>query len=343
MGDTEYERFDPLFSDADADAIMNLCEAYGGYGMYSEEATSEPFGEDLQQRHDAVLNFLKSGGRFGREEDLGTLARRTNYFRETYAYAEPVVDGIEPFLHHDGFISAARMVHDASVVEPAIVYANLLVPGQELAVHTDVPEFRGASRMNQPQWLLVAAHHSGLFERWRMRIATAVAWFGQPEGGEFVFYPEGPFGPPVEVAAKHNSAIVLDTDSVFHGVDRVAESRSTLPELQPGMTLGFGADGAWTLVDGETEIARFAWNDLRFSVSWKAYCYASEEEQSLARSGRDDLDRDTILDTLEENLRERGKLEAERPADTDFALTIIEEYIRFPPPTPPTPDAPVAV
>ena len=39
-------------------------------------------------------------------------------------------------------------------------------------MHTDVPEFRGANRKLVPQWLLVVMHHSGLFEDYRMPIAT---------------------------------------------------------------------------------------------------------------------------------------------------------------------------
>ena len=58
-----------------------------------------------------------------------------------------MIAGIEPFLHHEGFVDGARARSTAGrVIEPAIVYANLLLPGQELAVHTDVPEFRGANR-----------------------------------------------------------------------------------------------------------------------------------------------------------------------------------------------------
>ena len=45
------------------------------------------------------------------------------------------------------------------------------------AVHTDVPEFRGANRKVIPQWLLVVMHHAGLFESWRMPIATGIAYF----------------------------------------------------------------------------------------------------------------------------------------------------------------------
>lgn len=186
--------------------------------------------------------------------------------------------------------------------------------------------------MNQPQWLIVAAHHSRLFERWRMPIATGVAWFGDPKGGEFVFYPKGPLGPPVALAAKHNTAIVLDTDSVFHGVDQVSEATSPLAELAPGMRLEFCGDGSWRVCDAQREVARYQWSDLRFSVSWKAYCYRDAAEEESVRDHSDDLDRAAILDTLVGDLRQRGRLEGDRPGDTELALMIIDEYIQYPPP-----------
>lgn len=64
---------------------------------------------------------------------------------------------------------------DRPIIEPSIAYANVMLPGQELAVHTDVPEFRGFDRKVVPQWLLVVMHHSGLFDRWRLPIATGIA------------------------------------------------------------------------------------------------------------------------------------------------------------------------
>ncbi len=142
-----YRLLDPLFSGAEAAAMVRLCERHGRYGMYSQEAAEVEIGQGLVQRHDAVQNFLRTGARRGRRESVEALAARTNYFRESYAYGDRVmVDGIEPFLHHDAFVAAARAIHGRPVIEPAIVYANILVPGQELAVHTDVPEFRGANR-----------------------------------------------------------------------------------------------------------------------------------------------------------------------------------------------------
>ena len=331
MATHHYELFDPLLSPADADAMVRLCERFGRYGMYSQEASESEIGEGLAQRHDAVMNFINSGGRFGRHEPLATLAARTNYFRESYAYGDEIlIDGIEPFLHHPGFVDAARAVHGRPLIVPAIVYANILVPGQELAVHTDVPEFRGANRKRFPQWLMVAMHHSGLFDAWRMPIVTGVSWFSACAGGEFVFYPEGAAGAPVALKAKRNTAILLDTDSVFHGVDRVGID-AALADLRPGMQLRFDGAGRWSLRDGDAIVASYAWDELRFSISWKAYCFADQAERRAWAEHSDDLQLDPILDRLVDDLRARGRLRGDRPAPTDLALTIIDEYITFPP------------
>ncbi len=123
------------------------------------------------------------------------------------------------------------------MIEPAIVYANLFLPGQELAVHTDVPEFRGLSRKQVPQWLLVVMHHSGRFDRWRLPIATGITWFGSSDGGDLSYWPGGPDGPAARLEARHNTAAVLDTDTVFHGVEPVGPPGAVLPPLELGAVL----------------------------------------------------------------------------------------------------------
>lgn len=90
-------------------------------------------------------------------------------------------------------------------------------------IHTDVPEFRGANRKIVPQWLIVVMHHSGLFDEWRMPIATGVAYFGGGRGGELAYYPDGASGEAATYAPRHNTAVVLDTDTVFHGVEHILE------------------------------------------------------------------------------------------------------------------------
>jgi hypothetical protein len=327
-----FVHFPALLPPADADEMVRLCERFGSYGMYGQKPIEEELGRGLFQRHDAAMNYVRTGGRFGRRETFEQLSVRTNYFRETYAYDRPVVDGIAGFLWHEGFVEAARSVFDRPVIAPAIVYANLLVPGQELAVHTDVPEFRGANRTKDPEWLMVVMHHSGLFERWRMPIATGVSWFRGCRGGEFAFYPEGAGGAPATVPAAHNTAILLDTDSVFHGVDRVAETTQPIPPLQIGMRLTYEGDDRWRVGHGDDAAVRYHWDDIRFSVSWKAYCYTDEAERRMVEEHTDDLTRPGIMDTLLADLRRRGRLADQMPGGADLALLLIDEYIRFPEP-----------
>jgi hypothetical protein len=326
--------FEPLLPAAQADAMVRLCERFGSYKMYSEEPTFEGIGKGLPARWDAARNFVRTGGRFARTEPPHVLASRTNYFRETYAYGDEVrIAGIEPFLRHEGLVEAARRLYGRPVIEPAIVYANLLVPGQELAVHTDVPEFRGVSRLRHPQWLLVVMRHPGLFEEWRMQIAAAVSWFHDCAGGEFAFYPDGPDAPPVAHPVRFNTAILLDTDTIFHGVDRVAETSETVDRLKPGMHLRFAGGDTWSVEDAEgTSVALYHWRDLRFSVSWKAYCFRDEAERRAWRTRADDLRVEDVVDRLVDDLRARGRIEGERPGDLTLVDLLIDEYVRFPAP-----------
>jgi hypothetical protein len=305
-----YERLDPVLPDGDA--MLRIAEAFGSYAAFSVESIEDE----------------------GRSEEPPMRVARSQYFREEYAYDDFVTAGIEPFLHHASFLDGARKVHGRPIVRPDFVHANFLIPGQELTLHTDVPEFRGLSRRKDPQWLSVAAHHSGLFDRWRTPIATAVAWFGRCRGGgDFVFYPDGVYDQAVALPALHNTAIVLDTDSVFHGVDRVSEQQVALPPLGSGATLQYAGGGRWQVRQDDETLATYEWDDLRFSVSWKAHCYADEAEERAATEHTDDLTRAQVLETLEADLRKRGALETKHPSENELVMAIIEGYIQFPPVT----------
>jgi hypothetical protein len=291
---TRYRHFDPLLDDGDA--MLRLAERVGSYGTAGVEA----IGDD-------------------------------GCFRETWAREAPLVDGIEPLLHHAGFAEAAGELFGRPLVRPSLVYAELLLPGQELAVHTDVPEFRGLSRESDPDWLLMAMHHSGLFEPWRVHVATGVAFFGRCRGGgEFCFYPDGPYGPPVAIASGHNTAIVLDTDSVLHGIDRVAGPEPPPPALPPDARLRFDGDGRWSIAAGDERLAGYAWDDLCFSLTWKARCYADAVEQSVVADRVDDLERDAVLDQLADDLRRRRRLTSARPSDAELERLATAEYVRVP-------------
>src|SRR2546422_9269680 len=110
-----------------------------------------------------------------------------------------------------------------------------------------------------------------------MPIAPAVGWFNDCHGGEFAFYPQGGDGPAATIPARANTGIILDTDSVFHGVDPV-ESDSPLPAMRPRMQLRWDY-GRWLVHEGEAVGARYRRGEVRFSMSWKAHCFSELEWQ----------------------------------------------------------------
>ncbi|HEY3096760.1 MAG TPA: hypothetical protein VGK05_07970, partial [Acidimicrobiia bacterium] len=99
------------------------------------------------------------------------------------------------------------------------------------------------------------------------------------------------------------------------------------------MQLAFDGDGRWSVRDGDRAIADYRWEELRFSISWKAYCFADEAERDAWRTHTDDLSLDHTLATLVDDLRARGRINGDVPPSRELALMIIDEYIRFPPPT----------
>jgi hypothetical protein len=174
-------------------------------------------------------------------------------------------------------------------------------------------------------------HHSGLFDRWRLRIATGIAWFHDSDQGALAYWPDGPGSPGLQHRIRANTAMVLDTDTVFHGVDRVADaSPDVVPPVSPTTTLQADGD-AWVLADQDgTELARYDWDELRFSVSWKAYCFRDEAERAAWVDHDDDLDEGGIVDRLVADLVERGLAEPEVARDPDLGRLLIDTYIAFP-------------
>lgn len=136
------------------------------------------------------------------------------------------------------------------------------------------------------------------------------------------------------MTVRHNTAIALDTDTVFHGVDRVSEERVALPRLGPDAKLRYAGDGRWELRDpgsAGTALATYDRDDLRLSISWKAYCFSDADEERAVRDDSDDLTRERALERLCADLRRRGRLGESRPDDTALAHRLMDEYVKRPP------------
>ena len=147
-----YKAMSPFMTREEAATMLRIAEERRVFRTYAEEALNDGIGELLPQRFDAAFNYIQHGiDGHGNSDDVSTAAQRTNYFRETYAYGNDIqAAGVEAFFNHPDLLAVAGEVTDRSLVVPAIVYANILTPGQELAIHTDVPEFRGADRKRMP-------------------------------------------------------------------------------------------------------------------------------------------------------------------------------------------------
>lgn len=301
-------------------------------------APSRPrFAPGLATRVDAGRNFARQGGWLGDHQDP-LLTKRNMYFREIFLEGSQVyAPGIEGFLANQPLADAAERLYGLGVVCPWNVYANLMLPGQELGVHVDVPEFRGARRGSLPSWLLCAMHHSGLFERWRIKIATGVTYVvGRAEVGAFLCFPDGPDGALVRLPATPNTALMLDSDSLFHGVERIPGDDAPLAHLDVNSRLVHTPKGRWVLRCGPKgaleKVATYDSDELRLSVSWKAYCFADQAERDALTSPHGALTPEVIVATLVAALVDRGRLEAADHglSEEELGLLVIDEFLPFP-------------
>jgi hypothetical protein len=269
----------------------------------------------LMGREDVDSHFRVHGSAAGRAA-LRDGRARSNYFGANYViHDEVAVPGIESFLHHESFIESVRTIFDFPHIVPTHVYANVMLPGQELPVHTDIPEFLGADRTQLPMWLLVVMHHSGLFEDRRIATASAIAYVEGGAGGEFAYY--GTDGVANVVAPAPGRQVVLDADSVFHAVLPVGVETDLPPYSRAFMRLHRQGNRQWRLsspdADGPETIATYSSDDLRFSVSRKAYCFPDQRHYETWLQGVDPLVPEIVLRTLTDALAERGAFDPTGP------------------------------
>jgi hypothetical protein len=296
------------------------------------------FASSLSPRFDAGLNFARTGGRLGRGSVIDRADHpRNEYFRETYATRNVIfAQGIQFLIEHRTIVDLAIRLYELPVVEPVVVYANLLLPGQELGLHTDIPEFRLAPGEILPAWLRVVMCHSGLFERWRLAVATVIVYLGpSPIGGALAYFPNGPAGEAATIDPREGEAVALDADLVFHGIDRVGSPGVVPPPVQHGSRVVHLGEERWSLIDPAGSraepVATYGSDQLRFSASWKACCFADEGDKMRWDRHTDDLPTESIIGILTNELVDRGRLTRSTDLSNDeLGLLLVEEFVRFP-------------
>lgn len=258
-------------------------------------------------------------------------------FRGDWATAEGRVPGVEAILENLRLRDAAARLFESELVRPWGVYSNITfqLPFDQGRGHTDVPAFVGVDRSAYPTWFLAVMGHSGLFEKERVDIATAVAWFYRGSDGGFTYWPDGPDRPPrVHEGRIYNTGFVGDNDRMYH---RVRPVGSREKGLLTGMTLETrlehdGGD-AWAIRRNGETLADMDFGALRISVSWKAYVYRDEEQLRRHVEGGGALTQDAVLERFYDDLGARGvsfQLPGDPLHEEPFVETLSETYVRAP-------------
>jgi hypothetical protein len=240
------------------------------------------------------------------------------WFRRDFALAgEALVPDAELILHNRTFLDGAHAVFgDDAIVRPTTVYVNVMVPGPVPFIpHLDVPAFRGFTRADHPVWLLHLMMSSGLFDRWRVKLATAVSWFYDGPGGAFHYWPAGPDGPSEVVEPPYaNVAVLADNELTYHGVAPVGGAGDGLIEGLTRESLLHRVDGGWQMRNGDEVLHTADDGQVRVTVSWKGEVYDDADDVDRAESHADDLSLDQVVATFLGDLHDRA-IEATAPDD----------------------------
>jgi len=221
------------------------------------------------------------------------------------------------------------------------VYALLQLPGHSVNLHLDVPEFLGVDRSTCPNWLLVAAHASGLFKSQRVKNVTAVCYPATASGGALAVY--GPKSKVYPVTA--GTGVVLDADSCFHHSEQCRPSTETSEKQSPpkqAVPVPYLPNGCILHVEEKEEqiwwhlktpegnlVSSHKEEDLRFSLSCKFHVFHDQEELERFESNKEALTAEEIIDILVEDLRKNKKLpdDSSRVPLYQLGPLLVNEYI----------------
>ena len=157
-------------------------------------------------RLDVVENYLKTGGVNGGKYTVNRLLRNANSFIRMVTDRDEF-DHIQELMQSDQLDGHVRDICGAdAIIEPFMINLLVMLPGQALPVHYDVPLFTDLAKSAAPVWLQVALALSNLHREKEVRQIQFVGYVNGDEqdttqGGEFVFWPEGPTGPKRKVPA----------------------------------------------------------------------------------------------------------------------------------------------
>lgn len=237
-------------------------------------------------------------------------------------------ESLKALFSEEQFVATGFRLNPKAVrLAPLSAIVNVMLPGQCLPVHTDIPEFVCAPRTVAPAWLTAAMARSQLFEDERIPIVTATWWLFSGRGGELELL-DG--AEKVCLSAVSNAGVVFDADRIRHGVVRVAGDTNWLrPRTGRHLELWPDDYGTWGLIDPTTGARQFEFSSdaVRLSLSWKAMCLGPGTRH--VSNDAPTWDRVSVLNRFREDLKLRYEVaNAHSLDDRELGLLIVKNYVR---------------
>jgi hypothetical protein len=301
----------------------------------------------LPERIDVAHHHFLSGGVTGRKERFEGLVPRLLAFQKIFHTvtddASAASPAIRSLFDHPTFRQAAAAVcPQRPLLDPIQLGIIVLVPGQEVALHYDVPWFAGATRYDFPQWLLIVMQRSHLFDDLLWPQVQTIAYIHRHNltGGAFSFWNDGPEFPPRSRSAVPNTGLVIDGSRVPHAVEplgRHAEPPLAMtPHHQYELRHDPNQPHRWQVwqVDhpaGPQLISRsYATEELRVSLVWRARCFKDAAERASWHDAPK-LSLAHVLHVLQDDLRARGVIDhPDQLSPLELALLLLKTYIQYP-------------
>ena len=334
----------------------------------------------FSNRLDVGMHFVKTGGFNGYIEFYERMVTRIIPFRKRFIYQGKSPHTYKSFINlkklkqfnSDTFIDKVKSVcansntfsgkpKDSILNELFQLDILLMLPGQELPMHLNVPYFWGADRNTLPQWVLVAMKNSKLFDHLYIPQVQGISALnteynkidelepefvnGFGEGGDFYLYPylEDKFNDEnkhrninnyVIIKQLYDSMILLDGAEVIHGVDRYRHN--DLPPLfshNHHYTIRFDKNrNKWLLNDFKNDLLNeYSKNDVKLLVVSNTHCFENTQQRDKFHSNNyNRLTLEKIMETFKNDLKSKNRLPDNEIDPIVLWTIVIKEYLKYP-------------
>jgi hypothetical protein len=187
-------------------------------------------------------------------------------------------------LRRSSSARAALQSHGAFLSAPLDAVANLMYQGQNLPLHRDVPSYATCGAEPLAIWLRGVMSASGLFEPFRVQVATVVVLLEGPAGASLTVEGAGSF------LTSCGQGVVFDAERLWHAVSEVSATRRRVARSEH-LEGHCGSSSDWKIEGTRRTIAE----QVRVSLTWRfarkspavlisnAACEPLTKEQVLSR------------------------------------------------------------